>query len=117
MSDEATERVSVQLLGIEHVRKSGSLLALISFDLTIAGVAIGVQGAQVRRAPHGQIELTAPMFRSGAGVWLPSVVLPDAVMLELLNQIGPVWPPHDPSRLPEMRTHVPALAFAPYVSR
>ena len=52
MSDEAplAAAITVELLGIEHVRKSGSLLALISFDLTIAGVTIGVQ-RQVRRRP------------------------------------------------------------------
>jgi hypothetical protein len=113
----ATAAVEVTVLGIEHLHKSGNLLAFVTFEMTIANVTIRVQGCQIRRGPPGEIELTPPMFRSGNGTWLPSIEMPNEVMLSVLAQLGDEWPPRAPERLPVMVTYKPQLtmAFAPRV--
>jgi hypothetical protein len=118
MSEDASEvlPVVVELIGIEHIHR-GSLLSLISFAVVIHGIEVRIQGAQIRKAPHGQIELTAPMFKSGTGHWLPAIELPDEIMLQVLELLGDDWrKPSSDLRLmmapPEL-----SLGYVPRVER
>jgi hypothetical protein len=108
--------VAVELLGVEYTRKSGSLLAFVSFGVDIGGVVIRVQGAQIRSTRINEIELTAPQFKSSTGVWLPAIELPDSIMLSVLELIGPTWPPREGT--PVMLTgSPPSVTFKPHVER
>lgn len=109
----------VTILGVEHTQRTGNLLAWVSFEITVGEITIGIQGAQVRKASLGQIELRPPEFRSGSGRWLPSVIIPDEIWLSVLSELGTDWPPK-PGKLRLMVDTTPpelAVSFAPHVAR
>lgn len=91
MSDE-TAAVEVKLIGYERTPGSGALLALLSAEITFSGgEQMRLQGLQVRRASNGNVQLLAPQFRGRDGRWRDAVLLPDAIMLAILDECRAEW--------------------------
>ena len=85
MTDDETETVSFSVVGVERVYGRGDLVALAIVELELAGVAVTLQGLQVRRAGPERITVTLPAFKHPRDdVMRTTVVLPH----ELSDAIG-----------------------------
>jgi hypothetical protein len=95
MSDDnapETAAVAVSLIGYELTPASGTLLALMTAEITFSGGEVArLQGLQVRKASNGNIELRAPQFRGRDGQWRDAVLLDDPIMLAILDQVSLEW--------------------------
>jgi hypothetical protein len=85
----ATVGVTYELLQVEHVRNAGSLIDLASVEVTIAGVAVVLQGVRVmRRTDDGSLECLAPAWRHPrTAKWLPCLLLPPKLSAALATEV------------------------------
>lgn len=81
-----TVGVTYEVLGVERVRDAGSLIGLAQVEVTIAGVAIVLQGVQVRRRPDGKLECLCPQWRRN-GNPLPCLLLPPELSAALASEV------------------------------
>ncbi len=82
--------MSFSVLGVERVLGRGELVALAIVELDLSGIAMTVQGIQVRRLAGNRITVTLPAFKHPRdGIMRTAIVLPrdlaDAIGTEVAN--------------------------------
>jgi hypothetical protein len=83
-----TTPVEYRVLQIEQVAGAGSLIGLATVEADIAGVAIVLQGVQVRRRTDGTLDCLAPQFRHARnGRWLPCLLLPPELSAAIASEV------------------------------
>ena len=84
-TDTETETVTFSVVGVERVLGRGDLVALAVVELDVAGLAVTLQGLQIRRVSPERITVALPAFKHPRdGVMRTSIVLP----LKLSDAIG-----------------------------
>jgi stage V sporulation protein G len=80
--------VEYVVLQAEHVRNSGRMVAVATVEVTIAGVAIVVQGIRVMRRSDGGLECLAPAWRHPrTGRWLPCLLWADELSGAIAHEV------------------------------
>lgn len=105
MADDETETVSFHVVGVERVFGRGDLKALAIVELTLHGIAVTLQGIQVRHVGD-RITVTLPTFKHPRdGIMRTAVIFPpelcDAIGASVANAydtLGTPTLPLDPSR-------------------
>ena len=86
MTDDETETVTFFVMGVERVHGRGDLVGLAIVELTLHGIAMTLQGIQVRRAGGNRLTVTLPAFKHPRdGMMRTAIILPP----ELFEAIGP----------------------------
>jgi hypothetical protein len=83
-----TERVSITVLSVEPLQTK-HVYAMISIELVVAGIAIGISGitARIAPGPQGGTAVMLPQHRTPSGEWRASVALPIEVRECVCDQV------------------------------
>jgi len=85
MTDDDSQMVSFSVTGVELVHGRGDLVGLAIVELNVSGVAMTLQGFQIRRAGPDRITVGLPAFKHPRdGQMRTAIVLP----CELSNAIS-----------------------------
>ncbi len=87
-----TVGVTVELIGFEKTPRHGTLIALITAEVTFSGgEVLRLQGMQIRKTGPAEVQLLPPQYRGTDGRWTDAVVLDSAIMISVLDQIPREW--------------------------
>jgi hypothetical protein len=83
-----TTAVEYRVLNVEPVKGAGRLIALATVEVTIAGVALTLQGCQIRVRLDGRLDCLAPQWRHPrTGKWLPCLLLPEELTAAIADEV------------------------------
>jgi hypothetical protein len=80
----STVPVHFTVVELRRLRATGNPRALATVEVNLDGVAMTLSGIEVVLTANGKLQARAARYRTAAGAWAPSIVLP----AELERAIG-----------------------------